>query len=78
MNILATVDLIGRNSIRHSSNFLTTSDNLLFNNIANIVDAILSSVTGLQLLHFDLSPVLYIGHIIPLFLCSGSCFYLIF
>jgi hypothetical protein len=78
MNILATINLIGRNSIRHPSNFLTKSDSLLFNNIANIVDAILSIVTGLQLLHFDLSPVLYIEHIIPLFLCIGSCFYRIF
>jgi len=58
--------------------FLTKSDNLLFSNIANTVDAILSSVICLQLLHFNLSPFLYIRHTIHLFLCVGSCFYRIF
>jgi hypothetical protein len=43
--------------------FLTMSVHLLFNNIANIVYAILSSVIDLQLLHFNLSPLLYNGHI---------------
>ena len=53
--------------------FSTMSDSLLFNNIADILYAILSSVIGLWLLHFNLSPFLYIGHTVPSLKCVGSC-----
>jgi len=53
--------------------FSTVSDILLFNNKANILYALLSRVIGLQLLHFNVSPVLYIGNIIHSFHCVGSC-----
>jgi hypothetical protein len=53
--------------------FSTVSDIILFNNIANILYALLSRVIGLQLLHFNVSHILYIGHIIPSFHCVGSC-----
>jgi hypothetical protein len=53
--------------------FSTVSDILLFNNIANILYALLTKVTGLQLLHFNVSPVLCIVHIIPSFHFVGNC-----
>jgi len=54
--------------------YSTMSDNLLFNNTANILYTILSSVIGLQVLHFHLSPFLYTGHKIPSSHRAGSSF----
>ena len=48
------------------------SENFLFNNIANTLYTVLSSVIGLWSLHFNLSLFLCIGHIIPSFHCVGS------
>jgi len=48
------------------------SENLLFNNTANTLYAVLSSVIGLWSLHFNLSLFLYIGYISPSFRCVGS------
>ena len=74
VNIFSIVGLFWGNPIGHSFNFFSTmSDNLLFNNIADILYAILSSVIGLWLLHFNLSPFLYIGHTVPSLKCVGSC-----
>ena len=52
--------------------FPTTSDNLLFNNIANILCAILRSVIGLESLKFNLCRFLNIGYMTPSFHCVGS------
>jgi len=52
--------------------FPTMSDNLLFNNIVDILYVMLNSVTGLWLVHFNLSPFLYIGCIVPSVHCAGS------
>lgn len=52
--------------------FPTISDNLLFNNIANILYVILRSVTGLEPLQFNLCPFLNIRYMTPSFHCVGS------
>jgi hypothetical protein len=47
MDMLSILDLSGVNPIWRSFIFFTMSDNILFNNIENILCAILSSVIGL-------------------------------
>ena len=70
--IINSVSIWAKSYLTFFQFFSTMSENLLFNNIANTLYAVLNSVIGLWSLHFNLPLFLYIGHISSSFHCVGS------